>query len=30
VGGITFKQPGAYAYMCKEHPWAVGEIIVED
>jgi plastocyanin len=28
VGGMTFKQPGAYAYMCKEHPWAVGEIIV--
>jgi len=30
VGGVTFEKPGAYAYMCKEHPWAVGQVIVVD
>jgi alcohol dehydrogenase (cytochrome c) len=28
VGGVTFNRPGAYAYLCKEHPWAVGQIVV--
>ena len=28
VGGVTFDKPGNYAYMCKEHPWVVGQIVV--
>jgi alcohol dehydrogenase (cytochrome c) len=29
VGGVKFDKPGTYTYICKEHPWAYGEIIVE-
>jgi quinohemoprotein ethanol dehydrogenase len=29
VGGKTFDKPGTYTYICKEHPWAYGQIIVE-
>ncbi len=29
VGGVTFDKPGTYTYICKEHPWAYGEIIVD-
>jgi alcohol dehydrogenase (cytochrome c) len=29
VGGVTFDKPGTYTYICKEHPWAYGQIIVE-
>jgi PQQ-dependent dehydrogenase (methanol/ethanol family) len=29
VGGKTFDKPGTYTYICKEHPWAYGLIIVE-
>jgi glucose dehydrogenase/plastocyanin len=29
VGAHTFDKPGAYVYICKEHPWAYGQIIVE-
>jgi len=29
VGGVKFDKPGTYAYTCKEHPWAWGQIIVE-
>jgi plastocyanin len=29
VGGVKFDKPGTYAYACKEHPWAYGQIIVE-
>ena len=29
VGATTFTKPGTYIYICKEHPWAYGEIIVE-
>jgi PQQ-dependent dehydrogenase (methanol/ethanol family) len=29
VGGVTFDKPGSYAYLCKEHPWAVAQILVE-
>jgi alcohol dehydrogenase (cytochrome c) len=29
VGGKTFDTPGTYTYICKEHPWAYGQIIVE-
>ncbi len=28
VGAKTFDKPGTYTYICKEHPWAYGEIIV--
>ena len=30
VGGVTFDKAGTYTYMCKEHPWAVGQIVVTD
>jgi len=29
VGGVTFDKPGTYTYICKEHPWAYAQIIVE-
>jgi plastocyanin len=29
VGGATFDKPGTYTYICKEHPWAYGQVIVE-
>jgi alcohol dehydrogenase (cytochrome c) len=29
VGARTFDRPGTYVYVCKEHPWAYGQIIVE-
>jgi alcohol dehydrogenase (cytochrome c) len=29
VGGVTFDKPGTYTYICKEHPWAYGQLIVE-
>jgi plastocyanin len=29
VGGVTFDKPGTYTYVCKEHPWAYGQLIVE-
>jgi plastocyanin len=29
VGGHTFDKPGTYVYICKEHPWAYGQITVE-
>jgi plastocyanin len=29
VGAATFAKPGTYTYICKEHPWAYGQIIVE-
>jgi glucose dehydrogenase/plastocyanin len=29
VGGTTFDKPGTYTYICKEHPWAYGQVIVE-
>jgi alcohol dehydrogenase (cytochrome c) len=30
VGGVTFDKAGTYTYMCREHPWAVGQIVVTD
>jgi PQQ-dependent dehydrogenase (methanol/ethanol family) len=30
VGGVTFDKPGSYPYRCKEHPWAVGQILVDE
>jgi glucose dehydrogenase/plastocyanin len=29
VGATTFTKPGTYVYICKEHPWAYGQVIVE-
>jgi plastocyanin len=28
VGGKAFDKPVTYTYVCKEHPWAYGQIIV--
>jgi alcohol dehydrogenase (cytochrome c) len=28
AGAAVFDKPGSYAYRCKEHPWAMAEIIV--
>ena len=30
VGGVTFDKAGSYPYICKEHPWAVGQILVTE
>ena len=29
VAGVTIDRPGTYIYICEEHPWAYGQIIVE-
>ena len=29
VGATTFAKAGTYVYICKEHPWAYGQVIVE-
>jgi len=29
VAGVKFDRPGTYVYICKEHPWAYAQIIVE-
>jgi plastocyanin len=26
---VKFDKPGTYVYHCKEHPWAIGQIVVE-
>jgi plastocyanin len=26
---LSFDQPGTYTYICKEHPWSIGQLIVE-
>jgi quinohemoprotein ethanol dehydrogenase len=26
---LSFNQPGAYTYICTEHPWSIGQLIVE-
>jgi glucose dehydrogenase/plastocyanin len=26
---VAFDKPGTYRYHCKEHPWAIGEIVVQ-
>jgi glucose dehydrogenase/plastocyanin len=28
-GTVKFDKPGKYTYICKEHPWSYGEIVVE-
>ncbi len=30
MGFVTFDKPGKYVYICKDHPWSYGQIIVED
>jgi quinohemoprotein ethanol dehydrogenase len=27
-GSVTFDKPGTYVYICKDHPWSYGQIIV--
>ncbi len=29
TGSVTFDRPGTYEYVCKDHPWSYGEIVVE-
>jgi len=29
IGSVIFDKPGTYVYICKEHPWVYGQIIVE-
>ena len=29
VAAVTFDRPGTHVYICKEHPWAYAQIIVE-
>jgi plastocyanin/mono/diheme cytochrome c family protein len=29
-GSVVFNKPGSYTYICKEHPWSYGQIIVTD
>jgi plastocyanin len=29
AGAVTFDKPGTYTYMCKEHPWAKAQLIVD-
>ena len=29
IGTVTFDKPGTYTYICKDHPWVYGQIIVE-
>jgi plastocyanin len=28
AAAVTFDKPGEYTYICKEHPWARGQIVV--
>ena len=30
IGTVIFDKPGKFTYICKEHPWVYGQIIVED
>jgi PQQ-dependent dehydrogenase (methanol/ethanol family) len=29
IGTVVFDKPGTFTYICKEHPWVYGQIIVE-
>jgi len=29
AGSVMFDKPGTYTYICKDHPWSYGQIIVE-
>ena len=28
-GSATVTKPGTYEYICTEHPWSIGQVIVE-
>lgn len=28
IGAVTFSRTGTFTYICKEHPWVYGQIIV--
>jgi plastocyanin len=28
TGSVTFDKPGTYLYVCKEHPWSFGQVVV--
>ena len=28
VAVVKFDKPGSYTYVCKDHPWAIGQLIV--
>jgi plastocyanin len=28
IGSVTFDKPGTFTYICKEHPWTYGQLIV--
>jgi mono/diheme cytochrome c family protein len=28
TGYVTFDKPGVYPYICKEHPWSYGQLII--
>lgn len=30
VGATTFTTPGTYVYICREHPWVYGQVIVTE
>ena len=30
TGYVTFDEPGMFLYDCTDHPWAIGEITVEE
>jgi alcohol dehydrogenase (cytochrome c) len=30
AGYVTFNKPGAYTYICKDHPWVYAQLIVVD
>lgn len=29
-GVVVFDRPGTYTYVCKEHPWSIGQLVIED
>lgn len=29
IGSVVFDKPGTFTYICKDHPWVYGQIIVE-
>ena len=30
MGYVTFDEPGTFLYHCTDHPWAIGEVTVEE
>ncbi|MBI4214226.1 MAG: hypothetical protein HY534_07960 [Chloroflexi bacterium] len=27
---MSFAQPGEYQYVCQDHPWMIGQVVVTD